>query len=73
MTLAAAPALRNPVELIELVILVVVYVLPAYLIARVAARRGHSFGGFLLGGLVVGWFFSGIVLLVVGRARPRRL
>jgi hypothetical protein len=71
-TLAAAAGLRNPIHLVELVVLVVAYVVPAYLVARAAERRGHSFGGFLLGGLVVGWPFSGIVVLVSGRRPPRR-
>jgi hypothetical protein len=69
---AAAAGLRNPVNVLELAVLVLVYVLPAYLIARAAERNGHSFGGFLLGGLVVGWFFSGIVLLVARRSPPHR-
>jgi hypothetical protein len=69
-TLAAASGLHNPAHLLELAVLVVVYVLPAYLIARVAERRGHSFGGFLLGGLVVGWPFSGIIVVLAGRRPP---
>jgi hypothetical protein len=56
----------------ELAALVLLYVLPAFVIARAAERRGHSYGGFLLGGLVVGWIFSGIVLLVVVARRPQR-
>jgi 4-amino-4-deoxy-L-arabinose transferase-like glycosyltransferase len=57
--------------ILELGLLVIVYVLPAYLIARLAERKGHSFGGFLLGGLVVGWIFSGLVVVFI-RPRPAR-
>jgi hypothetical protein len=45
---------------------------PAYLIAGVAERKGHSLGAFVLGGLLVGWIFSGIVVLFSRTRSARR-
>ena len=47
------------------VLLVLLWAVPSYLIARYAGRKGHSFGGFLLLGLVISPIVSGIVALLV--------
>jgi hypothetical protein len=52
--------------------LLAIWVLPSYLIARYAERKGHSFVGFLLLGLIISWVISGIVALVVEDKREPR-
>jgi hypothetical protein len=50
---------------LELAIILLVWVLPAYLVARYAQRKGHSFGAFLLLGLLVSWAISFIIAVVL--------
>lgn len=49
---------------LEAFVLLFIYLLPAWLVARYAARKGQSFGLFLLLGLLVSWIISLIVALV---------
>ncbi len=63
----------GPPILTIVVVLVLLYVVPAFLVASYAKRKGHSFGLFLLLGLVTSWIISLIVALVVehrGVERP---
>jgi len=50
---------------LEIFIIVAIWIVPSYLVARYAKSKGHSFAGFLILGLVVGWWISLIVALVV--------
>jgi hypothetical protein len=64
--------LENPLHIAILLIVIVVFWLgPAVLVARLAARRGRSFAGYLVGGLVFGWVFSAIAAVVIS-SRPAR-
>ncbi len=43
----------------------VLWLIPAWLVARYAEAKGHSFAGFLVAGLLVSWALSLIVALVL--------
>jgi hypothetical protein len=65
--------LTNPLHIAVLLIVLPVFWLgPAYLLARLAARRGRSFGGYLAGGLILGWPFSLVAAVVIGILPARR-
>jgi hypothetical protein len=49
---------------LEIFIILVFWILPSYLVARYAERKGHSFAGYLILGLVIGWLISLIVALI---------
>lgn len=53
----------------ELVIILIIWVLPCVLIAKWAERKGHSFGIFLVLGLLISPFVSLIVAAVVSDKR----
>jgi hypothetical protein len=61
--------LANPLHIILLLIVLAAWIVPAYLVARLAAQRGRSFGGYLAGGLIFGWLFSLIAAVVIS-SRP---
>jgi hypothetical protein len=63
--------LDNPLHIIILLILLAVWLAPAYLVARLAARRGRSFAGYLVGGLFLGWIFSAVAAVFIS-VRPAR-
>jgi Short C-terminal domain len=54
---------------LEVVIIILVWIAPSVLIARYAQRKGHSFVGFLLLGLLISWVVSGIAALLVSDRR----
>jgi hypothetical protein len=54
------------------VVAVLLYVVPAFLVARLAERKGRSYGVYLVASLVIGWLFVLIVVLVI-RDRSRRI
>jgi len=54
------------------VVAVLLYVGPAFLVARLAERKGRSYGVYLVASLVIGWLFVLIVVLVI-RDRSRRI
>jgi hypothetical protein len=57
---------------LEVVVIALVWIVPAVLIAKYAERKGHSFVGFLLIGLLVSWVISAIAAVVVDdRRKPR--
>jgi hypothetical protein len=49
----------------EIFIILVFWIVPSYLVARYAERKGHGFGGFLILGLVIGWVISLFAALIV--------
>jgi hypothetical protein len=63
--------LENPLHIALLLILIAVWIGPALLVARLAARHGRSFAGYLVGGLIFGWVFSAIAAVVIS-IRPAR-
>ena len=54
----------GPLELL-FIVAPLFWFLPSYLIAKYAERKGWSFAGFLLLGLLVSWILSGIVALII--------
>jgi hypothetical protein len=54
---------------LEPVIIILIWIVPAVLIARYAQRKGHSFAVFLLIGLLISWVVSGIAALLVSDRR----
>jgi uncharacterized protein YybS (DUF2232 family) len=48
-----------------LLVLIVCFVFPAVLVARLADRRGHSFAVYLIASLAVSWIVSLLVLLAM--------
>jgi hypothetical protein len=60
--------------IIGLAVAAAIYVVPAFLVARYAANKGHSYGIFLVLGLLVSWLISLLVALAVDdRNRPRQV
>jgi hypothetical protein len=57
--------LSNPIHVMLLVALVAFWVVPAVLVARLAGRKGRSFGVYLVTSLLIGWWFPLIAALVV--------
>jgi uncharacterized protein YybS (DUF2232 family) len=51
-----------------LVFLLLVWLVPAVLVAKLAERKGRSFAVYLIVSLIIGWFFPLIAALIV---RPR--
>lgn len=51
--------------------LAIFWVLPSWLVARYAARRGFPFAGFLILGLLLSWVLALLVAAVFGE-RPRQ-
>src|SRR3954451_6775495 len=57
---------------LEIFIILILWILPSYLVARYAERKGHSFAGYLIFGLVIGWVISLIVALIVEDRTQRK-
>ena len=57
-----------PVRVFEVLLLLAFWLVPAILVARLAARKGRSFAIYLVASLLIGWFIPLIAALVV---RPR--
>lgn len=55
----------NPIHDVLLLALLVCFVLPAVLVARLADRRGRSFAGYLIVSLIVSWIVPLLALLVL--------
>jgi hypothetical protein len=51
-----------------LVFLLLFWLVPAFLVARLAERKGRSFAVYLIASLIIGWLFPLIAALIV---RPR--
>ena len=68
MGILAASGLSNPIHVLSLVVLVALWIVPSILVARLAERKGRSFGVYLVASLLIGWLFPLIAALVI---RPR--
>ncbi len=58
----------GPLE--RLILIVPLWILPSYLVAKDAERKGQSFAIFMFIGLIVGWFITGIAALIIRDPRP---
>lgn len=53
-----------------LAVLLLLWVVPAFLVAYFASKKQRSFAGFLVVSLLVGWLIPAIVVLVMKRDLP---
>jgi MFS family permease len=63
----------NPIHLLALIVVLLCFVVPAVLVARLADRRGRSFAVYLIASLIVSWVVPLLALLVLpdrGRSVP---
>jgi hypothetical protein len=56
-------------DVVTLVVITVVWLIPAGLVARLAQRRGHSFAVFGIAALVIPWPIILLVVLALPRGR----
>jgi hypothetical protein len=64
----------NVLGIVIFILLLAIYFVPAIVVARYAANKGHSFALFLILGLLVSWLIALIVALIVeDRTKPRRV
>jgi hypothetical protein len=59
--------LSNPIHLVLLIALIAFWVVPAVLTARLAERKGRSFGVHLVAALLIGWLIPLIAALILPR------
>jgi len=57
--------MANPIHVLLLLALLVGYVLPAFLVGRLAMRRGRSFPVYLVASLIVGWILPLLAVLIL--------
>ena len=62
-----AGALTNPIHLLALVAVLAFWIGPAFLVARVADRKGRSFAAYLIASLMIWWPIPLLIALVVPR------
>jgi MFS family permease len=63
----------KPIHLLALIVVLLCFVVPAVLVARLADRRGRSFAVYLIASLIVSWVVPLLALLVLpdrGRSVP---
>jgi hypothetical protein len=60
--------MSNPIHLAALLAILLLWLLPTVLTARLAARKGRSFAVYLIASLLIGWPIPLIAALIV---RPR--
>ncbi len=63
--------MSNPLHVALLVGLLLGYVIPAFMVGRLAARRGRSFVVYLVAGLAVGWIVPLVTALVLPNRAPQ--
>jgi hypothetical protein len=61
--------LSNPVHIVLLLALVAFWVVPAILTVRLAARKGRSFGVYLVASLLIGWLIPLMAALILPTRR----
>lgn len=61
--------MNNPIHLVVLLAILLLWILPTILTARLAARKGRSFAVYLIASLLIGWPIPLIAALIV---RPRQ-
>ena len=60
--------MSNPIHVVLLLALIAFFIVPAVLTAQFAARKGRSFGVYLIASLLIGW----PVPLLVAFVMPNR-
>jgi hypothetical protein len=63
--------MSNPIHVALLIALLAFWIVPAVLVARLADRKGRSFGVYLVVSLIIGWLIPLIAALVVPDRRSR--
>jgi hypothetical protein len=64
--------MSNPIHILLLLALLAVYVVPAVLVARLAADRGRSFSVYLIASLLIGWILPLVAILAFSSHRPTK-
>ena len=62
--------MSRPDDGLWLVLLILLWIVPAFLVAYYASKKQRSFAGFLVVSLIFGWFIPAIVVLVMKRNAP---
>ncbi len=57
--------MSNPVHIVLLIALIAFWVVPAVLTARLAERKGRSFGVYLVAALLIGWPVPLVAVLIL--------
>jgi MFS family permease len=57
--------MSNPIHLLALIVVLLCFVVPAVLVARLADRHGRSFAVYLIASLIVSWVVPLLALLVL--------
>jgi hypothetical protein len=61
--------MSNPIQVILLLVLIVLWIGPAVVAARLAERKGRSFAVYLIASLIIGWPIPLIAALIVPTRR----
>jgi hypothetical protein len=61
--------LSNPVHVVLLLVLIGLWVVPAVLTARLASRKGRSYGVYLVASLLIGWLIPLVAALILPTRR----
>ena len=57
--------MSNPIHVTLLIALIAVWIVPSVLVARLAERKGRSFGIYLVAALLIGWLIPLIAALIL--------
>jgi hypothetical protein len=63
--------MSNPIHVVLLIALLILWIGPSVLVARLADRKGRSFAVYLIASLIIGWLIPLIAALVVPERRSR--
>lgn len=64
-----ASVVHEGLTVLVFVVLIALWLLPAWLVARYAQRKGYSFALFLIAGLIWSWLLALIVALLLREKR----
>jgi hypothetical protein len=63
--------MSNPLHVVVLLVVLALWPVPAFLVARLAERKGRSFGVYLVASLIIGWLIPLVAALIVPARRSR--
>ena len=63
--------MSNPIHVVLLIALLILWIGPSVLVARLADRKGRSFAVYLIASLIIGWLIPLIAALVVPERHSR--
>ena len=63
--------MSNPIHVVLLIALLILWIGPSVLVARLADRKGRSFAVYLIASLIIGWLIPLIAALVVPERHGR--